>query len=1565
MKMMRHRRWLLLLLLLSVGVGESWALWRAIPFTNQNRISNNGAGVFTADGNAANQYALAIADMGDLPGIKTVGEMTLSFEVTIPQSGRWQIGIGDKDVRGTNANSSTSASYNTTGLMLQISNDGGNYYRVKVNGVNQYGTNNSSAYNDAFGRAVRVDVQYNRNTGKFNYSLTDKDNGTVYFTGTNKDAPAANISIVEAYTWSNNDQVTLSNVIINYNFFFDKTDETIFIEDLVYNNPLNNAEGKSGVTYTISDGSYARRNDDNYYPIKPTGSVYNNWTEGDYISVTATATDVESTTFRMRIKTRNLLDPSTMVVAATNTFEAGTTLGMFSSQVVYMDGMTLYLGYLGHTPVVRSINGDYGLTIIDTNGYSFGNYADGHEWGTVYKIATTQAKNLTVSGFFANTSSYPLQLYSSTNAPISGKTLYNPGNGSLATATFALEANQTYLLYVPSSVFALKSLSYRDAYFEAAYAVTTIGSTYTQSVSNMESPTYSIIGKEGDIAATSVTINSSTGQVSNIMAGGALKIQATGGGKSAVYYLTIAYPATEYPGHQWNFCTAVDNDGNEVQRVLDTSDNLKTAPMPVAITTDSNGDEWRFDYKNANEGVQRDPRWYRTKAVDGDNAFIVKETNGLVFVTGGRNFYLRNDANEFTHIGIRGIGIGSFFTIPALEAGDIIEIMWRHDSSGSGSMFSATNVTDLRGKTVDEDFLITESARRGASNTRFVGYYSFIATGGDVTFTLRDVGNCDIQSIRIYKGPYRSTMRNINLSNNAAAPATTLLDNEQQVYTYNYCNQLYSTATGPAMYVLKGYRKQTSPSQTLGIDYDHSGCVTGSNAAYNPEFFTDEDAYPVTDEEKTQLYDLRKHIVGLEVYNQTWQSSNNSYNNGIIKATSGWGKVTIRMNNYTNDMKYVIGYTSDYTLTVGSAPHQTYPYTWDFTNISAQKEQGKSTNVYNTIVNGDHYDTNWTHAMSSQNGVFSLNTVNSGPTDSQYVPGAVLVTTDAALSSIRGYSDAYAQDEFDGLGFNGKISFDSDSQGASSVAMRASWRAETRLDLLSFTMDDYKIVNTTETIDGETIVTDWKNAVGTELSAGNGRIKFGADKIEECSYAACGFAFRSDGNIGSSKYILLNPARKIVAGDMIVIKALIEKLPDSDTGVSIVAEDGTLLKMLPISSRFEEKALTYIVQAGDPIIDKTLFRLYRANGNTVFISEVSITGDASSEPISREIMCETQTTITVPDLNANGKQDWLYVSASEEPTTVTNATKVISGDDGPDANSTHHVYKYKVTAAGHVLLTFGMGTRIYKIGVTHLLKEIHPVGGVGWATEIRKHAIDHTLTGYFTANDVNAYKVSYDSYDLNTATVALTPITEDGYVPEKTGVVMKLNQTTDLAKANDGKYVPLFYPSYTRDESSTHVDFPTNNLMYQKEENIDEVRRNYSEVFYGINGYDYTKFVLTNVHWTYHASTSNWGEEQQADAAGFYRLHIWGDARDDMPAHSAFLCVRSDQLPEALWNQGSAPAYTLAIRDANMPTDMDVLKADDCPSREQWYTLNGVKLNGHPTLPGLYICNGRKVVLRE
>ena len=256
-------------------------------------------------------------------------------------------------------------------------------------------------------------------------------------------------------------------------------------------------------------------------------------------------------------------------------------------------------------------------------------------------------------------------------------------------------------------------------------------------------------------------------------------------------------------------------------------------------------------------------------------------------------------------------------------------------------------------------------------------------------------------------------------------------------------------------------------------------------------------------------------------------------------------------------------------------------------------------------------------------------------------------------------------------------------------------------------------------------------------------------------------------------------------------------------------------------------------------------------------------------------------------------------------------------------------------------------------------------------------------------NDVNAYTVKYDSYDMKTATVALTPVIEDGYVVENTGIVLRLdNGSTEnganLTKANHAEAlyrVPLFYPSYTRGSSSTPTTFSNNgNMMYPNLVSV--IHDNEKEG-------DYTKFILTNTYWTFDKdhtlNTDESATSHTANAAGFYRMHIWKttsdkDTKNTMAANTAYLLVPSDNLPAAVWTlqDGYSPArgnnilgvYNIvgpgsetAVDDVEL-TPGGMMNANDVDGEETWYTVSGMKLSERPTKVGLYIHNNKKVVIK-
>ena len=1409
-----------------------------------------------------------------------------------------------------------------------------------------------------------------------------------------------------------------------------------------------NETGTTGtITYSSSNTSVARVDNSGNVYLVGTGTTGIIATMGSY-----------TTSYELTVTGSNASTNTTTSISSgttTKTWSLSSEGVMPRGGVADLGAITMSYGINTEMGVAVNDGGTYVMKVVDANGYSHAaingttHLPDNASYGgTYYTFRPAANGTLTINGKL-----YKPRLYNS-----DGTELVNNDNNETS-VTANLTANNVYYFYCePWECALLSSFSYSyQAYLTKNYdVVPSTQSSYTlPAVEGFTSPSYSIVDTAGEISTSDVSISGTT--LSGFSGKpGAVKVSISEGGTVFYFVLTVAYPATPYPGHLWDFNIDDDNKtslkihksdvaaGRGFPRIDARSTPAITlegdeAPDATGYTiTDNLGHTWAARNKNVNVNAGRDARWRYTNAVHGDNAFIIEETAGLVFNTGGNGFFIRNDRLQkhapnttpeaykgqscWSHVGIR--QNGASFTIPCLKAGDIIEINWKREAGGAGGTFAATNASDLRDIAIDKLFEMTGS-QTGTTNkvTDFhknPGLTSFKATAdGDVTFTLRDAGATDILAIRIYSGEYRPTMRTINTRDNHNVTPDMLVDDSYQEYAYNYCNMLNSTNTGPAFYVLKGWRSATDNVESV------TGCDATRDVQQGSPVFhlhTDPYAYRVTDaDEEARLYDLRKNLRGFRLWNYNWVSSRNAYNDGRVGASGGWGKVTFRMNNYTNFVDesdgtktfYLIGYTPDCTLTIGSAPHQTYPYTWDFTKIAGGTATGKGDNVLYSIeeegsqsaFNGQA-PTNW---IKNGNGQFMLNTDNSEEAGSQYVPGAVLVTTERALSKYPVAQDetaVCARDELDGLGFAGDITMHIDHL-PSDVA--SGWNrtavAERRNSLLSFKITDYAVFTPAEGTEVDDHIGTWSFPT-TEQEAGNGTVQLDSYvSIDESNIPAEGIGYRLDGGNKKKIHFKLATNTKLQAGDIISVTAY-NAYNYRDAGISFYKtttngdtthDAEALAQSRLLSGRLVEETINYTVTANDGLDDRNDFYLYQFKGyGTTHITSVEITRSASAIPsLDWSIYTLSNTTITIPDLNADDKQDWIYVSASIQPTTVTNATLVTSGSDGPDANqlpmvedANTHVYKYKVTAAGNVNMTFATGTKIYKIGVTHILKEIHPVGGTGWATEIRKHDIDHELIGYFTKNDVNAYTVKYDSYDMKTATVALTPINEDGYVPEKTGVVMRLDNIGNLSDANSGKYVPLFYPSYTRPASSTPVGFPTNNLMYNVDEGIESNNRNDNETI-DVGSVNYTKFILTNKYWTFNKdhtlSTDESATSNTADAAGFYRMHIWKsganiDAKNTMKANTAYLLVPSNNLPVAVWTlqegYSAAPGMDLLgvynIVGPNSETAIDELRddgitaggnADNC-NGQTWYTVSGTKLATPPTKAGLYIRNGRKVVVR-
>jgi len=362
-------------------------------------------------------------------------------------------------------------------------------------------------------------------------------------------------------------------------------------------------------------------------------------------------------------------------------------------------------------------------------------------------------------------------------------------------------------------------------------------------------------------------------------------------------------------------------------------------------------------------------------------------------------------------------------------------------------------------------------------------------------------------------------------------------------------------------------------------------------------------------------------------------------------------------------------------------------------------------------------------------------------------------------------------------------------------------------------------------------------------------------------------------------------------------------------------------------------------------------------------------------------------TITIAAVGDEYKGYYVFLKSSRVPDDYsTNLRRVTSGDYQNIVDNGQGQYIFEVTSAEDMTMTFTADTEIYGIGVTNIQKDaLHPVGGIGWATESRRTDIDHTLTGYYTRHPVRVYEVKYDSYDMNTATVMLSEVKntveltdaggtafyDHGYVKQETGVVLAERNCTETSPYK----IPLFVPAIT----TTHPAYVSDqNMMRPSIE-----RKRYDSETETENATEYTRFLLTNVHWTYDSSHTLNADEaagaKYADAAGFYRHHVWEttadrDAKNIMAANQAYLLVPTANLPTAVWElqptSSSAPSIrnSIAIRFGDLPDNDDmtgiVQGASTAPAHtDGWYTLSGMKLADKPKKAGLYIHNGRKILL--
>lgn len=389
-----------------------------------------------------------------------------------------------------------------------------------------------------------------------------------------------------------------------------------------------------------------------------------------------------------------------------------------------------------------------------------------------------------------------------------------------------------------------------------------------------------------------------------------------------VFAYTIAYDASWQPsnwtdnsrtkGHTWDFSTKplrglewtnTSGEADDVDFGKGAGPGLLYNEMHETMADGSTHSDWTFKYVTEKGDTKRDPMYLNKYIMEGDNADMMWDTEGLIFNTPANLSCINNEfGDEVNHnsggtatdpdrfVGIRN---GGSFTIPQLKAGDRVEI-YVGSADAHTCFFNITGALDAIGQAIAP----TDEYNAGGSNwatkggaCQYRGAYQFISTGGDMTFYLTKGELAKLYSIKIYTGVKSASV-------DCSRPESSTTYNGD-VYTPNYqFNNEWRTETPASGYITLHYRGKGQRMRTPTVLYK-SGNVN-----------TDAD-----------------HLFYAEI-------GDNNAPFIFFKSVKGQGGMfRMRIDDMESRGKYVADYALQ-NITVGYLEKKNYPYTWDFTDLT-------------------------------------------------------------------------------------------------------------------------------------------------------------------------------------------------------------------------------------------------------------------------------------------------------------------------------------------------------------------------------------------------------------------------------------------------------------------------------------------------------------------------------------------------------------------------------------------------------------------------------------------------------
>lgn len=450
---------------------------------------------------------------------------------------------------------------------------------------------------------------------------------------------------------------------------------------------------------------------------------------------------------------------------------------------------------------------------------------------------------------------------------------------------------------------------------------------------NVETATIQLRQNHGQDNIMLEILNIQYKNIANVNQGGAIVVNLDCPAGSAAFVLTVAYDAANKNPNgtavstlvkKWDFYSGV-GDGTDgfwdlgKYGVVAESDKTLYETNPTAWKAKSKlfkevnkadglTADWVDTYVNMSDG--KNERIFKSVYdMEGDNADMIHETAGLVFLSHANQLGIMNENDEPTaQFQDRYIGLmkGSKFTIPLLEAGDRI-VLKMGTYNNENVTLGMTNAKDVssEGKTIGNNYIIggsvpVEGDVKDADNHVVPrGEYHIQAIAdGDVDIEVVDGQLLKLYTIEIYR----------NAKNNNADIIT-----ENELIGIEDLRQILNTA-----------EYHDPDNITLHPQY------RGLNEHTN---------YAVAEAKTGNLQNT--DIVKSGNPNSLWYTF--QINPLPTAENPKFGVFKARQGVQTIGEKYVTDY-ADCFIPVGFRETKTYPYTWDFTDLKKYVSAGITEN---------------------------------------------------------------------------------------------------------------------------------------------------------------------------------------------------------------------------------------------------------------------------------------------------------------------------------------------------------------------------------------------------------------------------------------------------------------------------------------------------------------------------------------------------------------------------------------------------------------------------------------------